>query len=201
MTVVSKYRYKALLAGIFLTLAAGQAAAATEVAGTRYEDAISVGGKTLMLNGAGVRNKFTVKIYAAGLYLEAPQSTVDGVMKAEGARRVRLVMLRDISSDDLGSAFMLALSNNINDADKAKIATQISKYGEMFGVTDFLKKGDIIDTDWIPGVGNRCFLNGKKVGPDIPDILFFNSVLRIWLGDKPVDAELKTRLLTPAKKK
>lgn len=201
MSAVCKYGFKTLFASVFFAMATAQAAAATDVAGMRYEDSLSVGGKPLVLNGAGVRNKFTVKVYAAGLYLQDAQSTVDGVMKAEGPRRVRLVMLRDISSDDLGSAFMLALSNNINDADKAKIATQISKYGELFGLTDSFKKGDTIDTDWIPGVGNQCYLNGKKVGPVIPDIIFYNSVLRIWLGDKPVDTDLKTRLLAPAQKK
>lgn len=201
MTAVRPFSFKALLAGMFFAVAAGQAGAATDVAGARYDNSLSVGGKALVLNGAGVRNKFTVKVYAAGLYLQTPQSTVDGVMNAEGPRRMRLVMLRDISSDDLGSAFMLALSDNITEAAKGKIAGQISKYGEMFGITDAFKKGDTIDTDWIPGVGNQCYLNGKKVGPVVPDILFYNSVLRIWLGDKPVDSELKTRLLAPAKKK
>jgi hypothetical protein len=201
MTAVSKYGWKMAFAGLFFALANGQASAAVDVAGVKYEDSMTLGGKQLVLNGAGVRNKFTVKVYAAGLYLEDAQSTVDGVMKDDGPRRMRLVMLRDISADDLGSAFMVALSENIPAADKAKIVTQISKYGEMFSQVSFLKKGDTIDTDWIPGVGNQCYVNGKKIGPVIPDILFYNAVLRVWLGDKPVDSALKAKLLAlPAKK-
>ncbi|UUZ48982.1 chalcone isomerase family protein [Massilia sp. B-10] len=201
MTAVSKYGWKMAFAGMFFMMAAGQVSAAVDVAGIKYEESVSLGGKQLVLNGAGVRNKFTVKVYAAGLYLQDAQTTVDGVMKADGPRRMHLVMLRDISADDLGSAFMVALTENINPADKAKIVTQISKYGEMFSQVSFLKKGDTIDTDWIPGVGNQCYVNGKKVGPVIPDILFYNSVLRVWLGDKPVDSALKAKLLVlPAKK-
>jgi hypothetical protein len=201
MTVVSKYSFRAVLAGMMFAMAAGQVSAAIDVAGIKYEDSLSVAGKDLVLNGAGVRNKFVVKVYAAGLYLQEPKTTVDGVMKADGPRRMRLVMMRDLSSEDLGSAFMTALSNNVNEEDKAKIITHISKYGEMFGQVGALKKGDTIDTDWVPGIGNQCYLNGKKFGPVIPDIFFYNSVLRIWLGDKPVDAILKAKLLEPAAKK
>jgi len=200
MKVVSTARRKTVLAGMLLAMLAGQALASVEVDGVRYADKMSVSGKELVLNGAGVRIKFSLKIYAAGLYLQESKNTVDGVMKAEGPRRMRLVMLRDLSSDDLGTAFMVALSNNVSEADKGKIVTQISKYGEMFGQVGMLKKGDIIDTDWIPGVGNQCYLNGKKVGPTLPDVLFYNSVLSIWLGNKPVDSTLKTKLLEAAKK-
>ncbi len=201
MTVFSKYRRKALLAVMFFAAAASQASAAVDVAGIKYEDSLTVGGKELLLNGAGVRNKFVIKVYAAGLYLQKPETTVDGVLKAEGPRRVRLVMMRDLSSEDLGIAFMAALAANVSEEDQSKVITQISKYGELFGQVGMLKKGDIIDTDWLPGVGNQCYLNGKKVGPVIPDVLFYNSLLRIWLGNKPVDPLLKTKLLEAVTRK
>ena len=201
MTVFSKYGRKAVLAVMFFAAAASQASAAVDVAGIKYEDSLTVGGKELLLNGAGVRNKFVIKVYAAGLYLQKPETTADGVLKAEGPRRVRLVMMRDLSSEDLGTAFMAALAANVSEEDQAKIITQISKYGELFGQVGLLKKGDVVDTDWLPGVGNQCYLNGKKVGPVIPDILFYNSLLRIWLGNKPVDPILKTKLLEAAARK
>lgn len=201
MTAVSKLSFRAVLAGFFITMAAGQVSAAVDVGGVKYEDSMSVAGKELVLNGAGVRNKFVVKVYAAGLYLQEQKSTVDGVMKVDGPRRMRLVFLRDVSTEDLGSAFMSALSSNTSEEDKAKIVAQVSKYGELFGQIDSVKKGDTLDTDWIPGVGNQCYLNGKKFGPAIPDIVFYNSVLRVWLGDKPVDPALKTKLLAPVAKK
>lgn len=201
MTVLSKYGRKAVLAVMFFAAASSQAWAAVDVAGIKYEDSLTVGGKELLLNGAGVRNKFVIKVYAAGLYLQEPKNTVDGVLKADGPRRVRLVMMRDLSSEDLGTAFMAALAANVSEEDQSKIITQISKYGELFGQVGLLKKGDVVDTDWLPGIGNQCYLNGKKVGPVIPDILFYNSLLRIWLGNKPVDPILKTKLLEAAARK
>jgi hypothetical protein len=193
-----KFGFKAVLAGLFLSLTMGHAAAAIEIGGHKYEDTLQASGKNLVLNGAGVRTKFFIKVYSAGLYLPQKETTVDGIMKAEGPRRMRLVMMRDVSSDDFGGAFMTGLNNNVSKEDKLKIITQISKYGEMFAQLDAIKKGDVLDTDWIPGSGTQCYLNGKKIGSLIPDVLFFNSVMKIWLGDKPADSALKAKLLAPA---
>jgi hypothetical protein len=195
------FSFKALLAGAFLACAFGQGASAAEVAGVKYADTLKVAGKELQLNGLGVRTKFIVKVYAAGLYLTEKQSTVDDVLKSDGPRRMQLVMLREVSSDDFGNAFMSGLNNNLDTKDKSKIVTQISKFGEMFALLDALKKGDVLDLDWIPGTGTQCYLNGKKIGEVTPDIAFYNSVLKIWLGDKPVDNSLKPKLLAPAVKK
>lgn len=199
MSAKNGFSFKALLAGALLAIAVGPAAAAVDVAGIKFDDSLKVAGKDLVLNGAGVRTRFFVKVYGAGLYLTGRENTVDGVLKSDGPRRIRLVMLRDISSDDFGNAFMSGLNNNVSKEDKAKIITQISKYGEMFALLDAIKKGDTLDTDWIPGTGTQCYLNGKKIGSVIPDQLFYNSVLRIWLGDKPADSTLKDRLLTVPK--
>jgi hypothetical protein len=199
MIAMNKFSFKALLAGAFLACALGQGAVAAEVAGgVKFADTTKVAGKDLHLNGAGVRTKFIVKVYAAGLYLQEPKSTVEDVLKSEGPRRMQLVMMREISSDDFGNAFMTGLNNNVDAKDKSKIVTQISKFGEMFALLDALKKGDVLDLDWIPGTGTQCYLNGKKIGEVTPDIVFYNSVLRIWLGDKPADNKLKANLLAPA---
>jgi hypothetical protein len=126
---------------------------------------------------------------------------VEDVMKSDGPRRMQLVMMREISSDDFGNAFMTGLNNNLDTKDKSKIVTQISKFGEMFALLDALKKGDVLDLDWIPGTGTQCYLNGKKIGEVTPDLIFYNSVLKIWLGEKPADNSLKGKLLAPAVKK
>jgi len=42
---------------------------AAEVAGVKIEDRVTVESSELALNGAGLRTKFFVNVYAAGLYL------------------------------------------------------------------------------------------------------------------------------------
>jgi len=201
MIAMNKFSIKGLLAGALLAFSCAQASAVVDVAGVKFDDTTKVAGKELVLNGAGVRSKFIVKVYAAGLYLQEKEATVEGVLKADGPRRMRLVMLRDVTSDDFGNAFMSGLNNNVDKNDKTKITTQISKFGEIFAQFDALKKGDVLDLDWTPGAGTQCLLNGKKVGDLIPDLTFYNSVLRIWLGEKPADSSLKPKLLAQAPKK
>jgi hypothetical protein len=191
---------KGMIAGALLAAAVSLPAhAAVDVNGYKFEDTAKVAGKDLKLNGAGMRTKFVVKVYAAGLYLPEKKNTTADVLKQDGPRRVTLQMARDISSEDFGKAFMDGLNENVDRAEKQKIVAQIGKMGELFASVEGLKKGDVLHMDWIPGSGTQAELNGKKLGEPIPDINFYNAILRIWLGDKPVDKSLKPALLGDAR--
>jgi hypothetical protein len=200
MTSIFTKTMKGMMAGALLAAAASlPAQASVDVHGYKFEDTAKVAGKDLKLNGAGMRTKFVIKVYAAGLYLPEKKTNVAEILKQEGPRRVTLQMARDISSDDFGKAFMDGLNENVDKAEKQKIVAQIGKMGELFASVDGLKKGDVLHLDWIPGTGTQCELNGKKLGEPISDINFYNAILRIWLGDKPVDRSLKPALLGEAK--
>lgn len=192
--------FTTIIAGALLAAAASlPARASVDVNGYKFEDTAKVAGKDLKLNGAGMRTKLIIKVYAAGLYLPEKKTAVADVLKQEGPRRVTLQMARDISSEDFGKAFMDGINENIDKAEKQRIVAQIGKMGELFASVDGLKKGDVLHIDWIPGTGTQCELNGKKLGEAIPDLNFYNAILRIWLGDKPVDRSLKPALLGEAR--
>jgi len=192
--------WKNIVTGAALALAiALPAAAAIDVNGVKFEDTNKVGGKDLKLNGAGMRTKLVIKVYAAGLYLPEKSKNVADILKMEGPRRMTLVMARDISSQDLAKAFMDGINENLDKTEQAKFVTQIRKFGEMFAINDEIKSGDVMHMDWIPGTGTVCELNGKRIGDTASDINFYNAVLRIWLGEKPADRSLKPALLGEAK--
>lgn len=193
--MITKMSFKALLAGVVMACTFSHGAMAAEVSGVKYDDTMKVAGKDLVLNGLGIRTKFIIKVYATGLYLPEKAKTVPEVMKMEGPRRVRLVLMRDVTSDEFGQAFMAGLNHNLDKNEKSKIVTQISKFGEMFALLDALKKGDVLDLDFIPGSGTTCYLNGKRIGEVAPDVAFYNAILSIWLGENPVDTSLKPKLL------
>jgi hypothetical protein len=196
----SKIGLKSLAAGALIALAVVlPARAAVDVSGYKFEDTAKVAGKDLKLNGAGMRTKFVIKVYAAGLYLPEKKSTVIDVLKQDGPRRITLIMARDVSSEDFGKAFMDGLNENVDKAEKSKIVSQIGKFGEMFAMVDGLKKGDVLHIDWVPASGTYIELNGKKLIENVPDITFYNALMRIWLGDKPVDRSLKPALLGEAR--
>jgi hypothetical protein len=199
-TMSSKIGLKSLAAGAVIALAVVlPAGAAIDVSGYKFEDTAKVAGKDLKLNGAGMRTKFVIKVYAAGLYLPEKKTTVAEVLKQDGPRRITLIMARDVSSDDFGKAFMDGLNENVDKAEKSKIVSQIGKFGEMFAMVDGLKKGDVLHIDWVPASGTYIELNGKKLIENVPDITFYNALMRIWLGDKPVDRSLKPALLGEAR--
>jgi hypothetical protein len=187
---------QATAAAVLLASAAGQDAfAATEVAGVKFEDTANVGGQPLKLNGAGIRTKVIFKVYALGLYLPEKKTSTAEVLASQGPRRVQIVSLRDLSSEDFGDAFMKGLNANTDQAERTRLLPQTKAFGEMFGAIPGLKKGDVLIVDWIPGVGTQCTLNGKKVGETVPDVAFYNAILRIWIGDNPADSSLKPKLL------
>lgn len=172
-----------------------QTVAAVEVAGVKFEDTIKMANKDLKLNGAGVRTKAIFKVYAAGLYLPEKKNNVADILALQGPRRVMLVMLREMSPEDLGNAFMAGLNANSDKAEKTKIINQTLQFGEIFAGFPPIKKGDVLTFDWVPGSGSQCTLNGKRIGEIIQDVLFYNAVLKIWIGDKPADSALKPLLL------
>jgi Chalcone isomerase-like len=186
--------WRAAVAAAVLT-ASTLPAGAAEVAGVKLDDSIAVAGKTLVLNGAGVRTRAIFKVYAMGLYLTKKETTAEGVLAADGPRRVTLHMLRNLSGEDFGKAFTEGLNNNTTADERAKLASQITRFGETFTKYGELKTGDIVQMDWVPGQGMLSSVNGKPVGEPYSEQAFYNAVLRIWLGDKPADSSLKPQLL------
>lgn len=198
--ISKQYAVKSLLAGAALAFAVNlPAAASVDVNGYKFEDTTQVAGKELKLNGAGMRTKLVFKVYAAGLYVPEKKNNTADILKEDGPRRVTIQMARDVSSEEFGKAFMDGLNENVDKTEKQRIVSQIGKMGELFASVDGLKKGDVLHLDWIPGTGTQAELNGKKLGGPIPDLAFYNAILRIWLGDKPVDKSLKPALLGEAK--
>ncbi len=179
----------------FVSLAFALSAQAADVGGVKIDDTVTVGGKELKLNGAGVRVRAVFNIYAMGMYLPEKKTTLAEIQALAGPKRITLVMMRELSSDEFGQAFISGMNANSTKEEKAKVVGQTVKFGEMFASLDKVKKGDVITLDWIPGTGTVNAVNGKPVGETLPDVAFYNAVLRIWLGDKPADSSLKPLLL------
>lgn len=188
-------KIKSVIALGFLFAAFAQPVMAVDVDGVKMDDTTRVANKVLKLNGAGMRVKAIFKVYAAGLYLSDKKTSLADVLALDGPKRMILVMQREVSSEDFGQSFMTGLNDNSDKAEKSKIINQTVKFGEMFASLPGLKKGDVLYLDWVPGSGTVSSLNGKQMGETIPDVAFYNAVLRLWLGNKPVDSSLKPMLL------
>ncbi len=174
------------------------AQSATEVAGVKYEPSVQVGNSRLQLNGAGIRYKAVFKVYTAGLYLGAKATTTEAVLAAPGAKRIHIVMLRDIDANELGKLFTRGMQDNAPREEFAKSIPGTLVLGELFAAKKRLAAGDAFSVDFVPGYGTTVVINGKPSTEPIKEPEFFSALLKIWLGKSPADAQLKDALLGKA---
>ena len=177
-----------------LALATAQAEPVT-VSGVKYEDSAEVRGSKLQLNGAGIRYKAIIKVYTAGLYLTRKAGTPEEVAAAPGAKRIQVVMLREIDSSELGKLFTRAVEDNMSKSDFSKLVPGLMKMGQIFSDQKKLVAGDVFTVDWVPGTGTVISVKGVPQGEPFKEPEFYNAMLGIWLGKSPADWKLKDALL------
>lgn len=189
-----------LFAAVLMSTATAQpASATTEVAGVKFPASLSLAGSTLQLNGAGVRYRFVVKVYTAGLYLSAKASTPEQVLAAPGPKRLHVQMLREIDATELGKLFTRGMQENAPRDEFSKSIPGTLRMADIFSSKKKLTAGESFSVDWVPGSGTLVLVNGKPQGEPIREPEFFTALLRIWLGPNPADGALKDALLGNAR--
>jgi len=166
-----------------------------EIAGVRYPVAVSLAGSNLVLNGAGIRYRFVIQVYTAGLYLGAKADTPDAVLAAPGPKRLAVTMLREIDANELGRLFTRGMQDNAAKDEFSKSIPGTLKLADIFSARKKLLKGDSFSVDFVPGSGTTIVINGKAAGEPIVEPEFFKALIRIWLGPNPADDGLKQALL------
>ena len=188
-------RRLSILACLAAAMVCALPAQAADVGGVNYPPQVTVAGKPLTLNGAGIRYRFVVRVYTAGLYLPAKATTPDQVFNTPGPKRLHIVMLREINANDLGRLFTRGMEDNSSRADFAKSIAGTLRLAEMFAAKKKLTPGEHFSVEWLPGVGTQVYVNGLAQGEPIKEPEFFAALMRIWLGPKPADDQLKDLLL------
>ena len=183
-----------VIAGLVLLSAAANAA---DIEGVRIEEKITApGGQQLVLNGAGVRTKLAViKLYVGALYLPAKMTDAEEIIKDASAKRVAMHVLADeLTARDLTASLNNAIAANHIPAEIALIESRLRDLNRMMSTVGVLKKGATVVLDYNPSVGTRISINGEEKlvikGDD-----FFQAMLRIWIGKKPVDGGLRRLML------
>jgi Chalcone isomerase-like len=179
------------LVGVLVGMFAAVALAA-EVGGVRLDDKVSVGAQELVLNGAGVRTRVVFKIYVASLYLPQKATELAAVL-AKSPRRIQLNLLRTLSADQLVEALNEGLAENNTAAELAAVKSQVEALATIMKSLKEVKEKDVITLDFVDGA-TRIGLNGEAKG-SIGGDAFNQALTKVWLGEKPVQADLKKSLL------
>jgi hypothetical protein len=177
---------------LLATIAFSMAASAAEVGGVKLDDKMSVGGQDLVLNGAGIRTKVVFKVYVASLYLPQKATDLQGAL-AKGPRRIQMNLLRTLSADQLSDALVDGLNESSTSEQLAGVKAQTDQLVSIMKAFKEVKEKDVVTLDFVDGA-TRIGWNGEAKGTIAGDA--FNQALsRIWLGDKPVQADLKKAML------
>jgi hypothetical protein len=186
-----------IVAAILAGVATVSVAVAAEVGGVKLDDKVRVapGGPELVLNGAGIRTRFFVKVYVGALYLPEKKTAAADVLALPGAKRMHLAMLRELTAQQLADAVNEGFVANNPPADQERYKSQLAELLATMNALGAAKNGEAIALDFVPDSGTRVLVNGAAKGKPIPDEGFYRAILKIWLGDKPVDADLKRGLL------
>lgn len=179
-----------------LGLAAARAAPAqVTVEGQVFAERVTLGGASLVLNGTGVRAVAWLKGYAAGLYLSARAATPEQVLATPGPKRLQMRMLQDVPAPEFVKAVDKGFGRNVPPPQQPALDARRAEFDRQVQAVGQVKKGDVVDLDFLPGRGMVFSLNGRVRGEAIPGDDFYAAVLLIFLGPKPVDTKLKTGLL------
>ena len=166
-----------------------------EVSGIQIEESARIGQQNLVLNGAGLRVKLFFKVYAAGLYLTEKANSAAAVLAMRGPKRISMTLMRNLTAKQLIDALEEGLRANLAPAEFESLKPRVERLGAIMGAIGSAKSGGVIALDYVPDAGTRVTLNGDPKGEAIDGEDFYRGLLKIWLGDDPVDKSLKKALL------
>lgn len=189
--------HRGRLGALSLIVSAGllttPALADIELAGVRVPERATSASHPLVLNGAGIRSKFVIKVYVAALYAPSRTSDAQALINSNEPRRLRLHLLRDIDSKTLDDAMQDGLRDNNSPAEMAALNSSRKQLSKLMADVGGMKEGHIIDMDF-DAKGVTITDNGHVRGR-VDSVPFSRALLRVWLGDNPAQASLKKALL------
>jgi hypothetical protein len=173
-------------------------AAAVEVQSVKFAERVrfAENGSELIINGMGVRKRVFVSVYVGALYLPRKTPSAEAILAADTSpRRLAIHILRDeITAEQLLGSFREGLEANNPPADLAAVSAGVRQLDALFTAARIVKRGDLILFDYLPESGTKITI-GNEVKGTIPGAEFNRALMKIWLGAKPVDPELKKALL------
>jgi hypothetical protein len=176
-----------------LLLLVSAPALARDLDGVHIPDSLTVVGEKapLLLNGAGYRKKFFIKVYVGALYLAQPVNQAKAVLDASTARVMRMHFLRDVGQDQFASAWNDGIAPNHTPTVMQALRARLDQLNSLVGS---VRHNDVLRIDMRPRGDTEVWLNDKLRG-SISGVDFQNALLSAWVGAKPADANLKQAVL------
>ena len=188
-------------AALLLSLALAAPALAQDIAEPKSGVKFAAKSGDMSLLGVGLRTKtmLKVKVYAVGFYVA--DSALAGPLAAHKGKTDSPAFYKDLVWGDFGKQIVMKFTRDVS-ADQIRGAfretlegtTKLEQFLGYFGDT---KEGQEYVITWKPG----GILATKVAGVDKPEIgdkNFAAAVFGIWLGEKPIQGDIKKGLASRA---
>jgi Chalcone isomerase-like len=192
--ITLKNMKKAIITFTLLASIIGNVSSQAKIFGVALSPKIAPAKTELILNGGGVRTKYFIKVYVAGLYLQKKSVDAKDIVEADKPMAVRLHIISNLmTSANMATAiregFDKSLKGNIEPFKK-----EIDMICAVFQ-SEPVKVGDMFEIYYVPGTGVMCNKNGKDFKVKIVGVPFKKALFGIWFSDNPVDENLKKGML------
>jgi len=146
----------------------------------------------LVLNGTGIRTKFIFDIYVGSLYLTSPSTSAEEIMNSHSAKRISMHILYDrIEKEKMTNGWNDGFKNNLTSRQFTELKSEIEMFNSAFGDT---LNGDEVILDFLANNTTKVTINNLEKAR-INSANFQRALLSIWLGEDPVDEDLKMAML------
>jgi hypothetical protein len=175
-------------------LLASLPASGREIAGVHVPETVMLPGETapLVLNGAGVRTKFFIKVYVGALYLPQPETRVEVILASPAPKSVRLyVVYSAVSTAQLVEVSNESFAANHTAEELKPLQPRIEQFNRLLRT---MHRGDVLRFDYLPQEGTQVWLNQELLGT-VAGADMHRAMLKNWLGPRAVDGRLKKAML------
>lgn len=165
-----------------------------EIAGIEMPDSITTANDTsLHLNGAGIRSKWFVDLYVAGLYLTDQQTDAEAILAADAPMAIRLHIISGLITSEKMTEATIEGFDSATGGNTAPLQVEIDLFLSSF--VEPIKEGDIFDFIYQPQLGISIIKNGTLKQTMESDADFKKALFGIWISDNPAQKSLKHELL------
>lgn len=170
-----------VLLSVFLLATSGEA---RTIGGVELDESLKLADldSALTLNGGGIREKFFVDIYVAGLYLMKKNNDFVDIMGKDENMAIKIQITSKLVTSERFTEATEEGFNRTTNNNPASIQKEIDQALKVFDSK--FNVGDVFDIVYIKGLGTKFYKNGSFIAT-VKGLEFKKALFGIWIIDKP----------------
>jgi len=150
----------------------------------------------LVLTGWGTRRRLGFQVYHAALYVQEKSANPADYLTLARRERLLLRFARELDNEQFTRIMLAALKERVNMSESPTMVDSMQKFSEVFSSVPLFKVGDEVTVTLSPGGRMEFAINGDTKGyTPINELPLARGLLSIFIGSKPIDADLKREML------